>query len=193
MKKLIALFTFLSFASLMYGQDYIINADERPDTDMSEYKTYGWASHIIDETTASFSLNNLVLKNQIKTTVENEMAGLGYEKSTKPDLMLGFVVFDKPTEFKGYGSMKDDDYYYDYWYGFGREELGESETYNFEPGSIVIHMVDTKTGDVVWQGYASGVMDNNVFDLKPDNVEEAVQLIFEEFDYRADDFKSTGR
>ena len=193
MKKLIALFTFLSFATLLYAQDYVVNADERPEVDMSKFKTYGWASHIIDETTASFSINNLVLKNQIKTTVEDEMKGLGYEKSTSPDLMLGFVVFDKATEFKGYGNIKDDDYYYDYWYGFGNEKLGKAKTYNFEPGSIVIHMVDTNTGDVVWQGYASGIMDNNVFDFKADNIAEAVQLIFEEFDYRADDFETTGR
>ena len=194
MKKLITLLTLLSFTTLLYGQDYIVNSDERPNVDMSKYKTYSWASHVIDATSASFSLNNLVLKNNIKKTVEEEMEGLGYDKSTSPDLMVGFVVFDEATEFKGFADLQEDDFYYDYWYAFDSdEELGNSETYQLEEGSLLIHMVDVKSGEIVWQGYASGIMDNDVFDFKPNHVAEAVQLIFEEFDYRGDELENTGR
>ena len=194
-KKLLAIFTLLLLSNYTFAQqDVIVNSDERPEVDMSKYETYGWSTTITDETDATYSLNDIILKDKIKRTIEDEMAGLGYDKSMKPDLMLNFVVFEGETEFTGFGNLQQDDFFYNYWQLFSPdEELSGIEKYNFKKGSLVVHMLDMKKGTVIWQGYASGIMDGDVFDFDPNRIEETVELIFEEFDYRGDDLDNTGR
>jgi hypothetical protein len=61
-----------------------------------------------------------------------------------------------------------------------------SETVRLEAGSIMVHLVDRKTGKLVWQGYASRLMDGNVFTKEGNKIDEAVSLVFDRFNYRAD-------
>ncbi len=194
-KNLFTVVTLLFFSNLVLAQDdYVVDSDERPQVDMSKYDTYAWSTTVTDETKAVYSLNDIILKDKIKRTIEDEMAGLGYIKSMKPDLMLNFVVFEGDTEFTGFGNLEQDDFFYDYWKLYEPDEqLSSMEKYTFEKGALLVHMLDLKEGEVVWQGYASGIMDDNVFDFDPNRVEETVELIFEEFDYRGDEYDNTGR
>jgi hypothetical protein len=50
----------------------------------------------------------------------------------------------------------------------------------------MIHLADRKTGKLVWQGYASGLMDGNVFTKEGNKIDEAVSMVFDKFNYRAD-------
>jgi hypothetical protein len=53
-----------------------------------------------------------------------------------------------------------------------------------DPGTLIINLLDAKSGVVAWQGYASGI-------LKPDmindatKVREAVSSIFSQFNFKA--------
>jgi hypothetical protein len=59
-----------------------------------------------------------------------------------------------------------------------------TETVDIDAGTLIINLLDAKSGVVAWQGYASGI-------LKPDmindntKVREAVASIFQKFDFTA--------
>ncbi|WP_254448870.1 DUF4136 domain-containing protein [Spirosoma rhododendri] len=43
-----------------------------------------------------------------------------------------------------------------------------------------------KTGQFVWRGFASGMTNSNGFDRGHDEINYAVNLLFEKYGYRAD-------
>ena len=49
-------------------------------------------------------------------------------------------------------------------------------------------MADRESGQVVWQGFASGLIENNTFVKDEGKIHEAVNLIFEEYDQRAREY-----
>jgi len=176
---------FFLMSQLVFSQstNMKVDTDKRLNTDFSQYKTYAWASQVdnkLDE--GLYFLNDLVLKDLLRKSVGYELDSRGYTKATQsPDLLVNFRVFDKPTTLKGYTG-----YGTTYW---GTEEVREPEdttSFQVEAGTVIINLVDMKNGAIVWRGFASGLMDGNVFNKKEDKIKEAVHLIFEEYPVRAD-------
>ena len=50
----------------------------------------------------------------------------------------------------------------------------------------MIHIVDRNTGKLIWQGYASGLMDGEVFGKDINKITEAVSMVFDTYHQRAD-------
>ncbi|MDW7693360.1 DUF4136 domain-containing protein [Flammeovirgaceae bacterium SG7u.111] len=192
MKKIALIITSMLLAiGLTNAQDYTVASDRLPEHDFSEYKTFDWASGAKIKENSFYTLNDYILKNSIMDAIKGEMEGLGYEQSTtSPDLLINFLVFEKPTKFRGYGKVVEtNDTYYEYWSSFGSDmKLNGVKEYDLAEGTLLIHMIDKKTGAMVWQGYASGIMDNDVFDRDKERIKEAVELVFEKYHERADDF-----
>lgn len=172
---------------LTFAQSIVIDADKKLNTDFSKYKTYAWASQVSDRLEPGlYFLNDLALKERIRNAVGYELDGRGYNYAPKSaDLLVNFRVFDQPTTIKGFTG-----------YGttyFGSTEVREPEdvtTFNVKPGSLIINLVDTKTGQVVWRGLASGLTNKNAFDRRNNKIREAVTLLFDKFNYRADNYSS---
>lgn len=187
MKKLMMVSALLLMAGLAQAQNVTVDADKKLNTDFSKYKTYAWTSQVdskLDE--GYYFLNDLVLKDRIRNAVRFAMDGRGYKFSRQsPDLLVNFRVFEKPTTIKGYTG-----------YGttyFGTNEVREPEdqtTFNVKAGSLILNLVDTKTGQVVWRGLASGLTNDNGFDRQENKIKQAVNLIFDKFGYRADQYSS---
>ena len=119
----------------------------------------------------------------IRHSVDHELRGMRYKHQTSnPDLLVNFRVFDKPTTIKGFA-----DYGTNYW---DSNMSGPANTKNYEvqAGTLIINLIDAKTGEVVWTGFASGLMDGNVFNKKEDKIMQAVNLIFDNFNQRADNY-----
>ncbi len=181
--KTLCLLVVVAGSSLAQNQNVRVNANKKLNHDFSKYKTFAYASQVdnkLDE--GYYFLNDLVLKDQIRKAVSYELESRGYKKmSGAADLLINFRVFDKPTKIEGYTG-----------YGttyFGTNEVREPEdvqTFELQPGSLIVNIVDTKTGQMVWRGFASGLMDGNVFNKKEDMVKRAVHLIFEEYDFKAE-------
>jgi hypothetical protein len=55
-------------------------------------------------------------------------------------------------------------------------------------GTLLVSLVDRKKGAIVWQGFASGLIDNNQFIKDEVKIHEAVNLIFENYGMRADNY-----
>lgn len=187
MKKLLLAAALLLTASLTQAQNVTVDTEKKLNTDFSKYKTYTWASQVDNKLDPGFYfLNDLELKQRIRQAVAFELDGRGYKfQRQNPDLLINFRVFDKPTKITGYTG-----------YGttyFGSKEVRNPEdqkTFDVKAGSIVINMVDVKTGQVVWRGLASGITNTNGFDRSQNKIKQALNLIFEKYPFRADKYSA---
>lgn len=124
---------------------------------------------------------------RVAKAIRAEMTAKGFtESSSNPDLKVNAVSILKnktqvtaDTNFYGYGGMYRP---YGYW-GGGAMMGGGSTTFNsydYVDGSLIIDIVSSKTGKLVWQGIGNAQIDS-----KPDNPEEfingAIKKILEGF------------
>ena len=186
MKRLFFVAALALTASLTQAQNILVNSETSPNTDFSKYKTYAWASQVDSKLDPGFYfLNDLVLKNQIRDAVGFSMDGRGYKfKRQNPDLILNFQVFDKPATIKGYTNSGSD------YFGPGEvNSLGDEKDIKVQSGTILVNIVDTKSDKVVWTGMASGMAtSSNGFNRQKEKIDEAMNLIFQQYGYRADKY-----
>jgi len=167
------------------AQSITVKSDRSPDTDFSAYKTFYWSSQAdawLDE--GMYFLNDLAMKAVIRDAVKGELMGLGYEmQSLNPDLLVNFRVFDKPVTLKGYQGYGET-----YWGDTQFRGIDERETYEVEAGTLLVSIADRESGQVVWQGFASGLIENDAFIKDEGKIREAVNLVFEDFNQRAKEY-----
>ncbi|MBU1820499.1 MAG: DUF4136 domain-containing protein [Bacteroidetes bacterium] len=173
------------------AKDYTVTSDKDLSAPFDSYKTYAWAKHIRTANSLAYVVNDAILKKRIQDAVAHELNARRINQSSNdPDLLVNYRVFDKPVEMTGY-----EGYFHDaeYW---GTDEVrnnalglirrntdDEGTKYYFDKGTLLVQLVDAEKGVVVWQGYASGLMDGNVFDKDEEHIAQAVNLIFDRFDY----------
>ncbi|GAB3704590.1 DUF4136 domain-containing protein [Spirosoma flavus] len=185
MKRLFFITVLALSASLTQAQNVVVSSEAKPNTDFSRYKTYSWASQIGSKKDAGlYFLNDATLKKQVREAVAFAMDGRGYRiLPQNGDLMINFRVFDKPATIRGYTNSGTD-----YFRPGEVQTLGEEKDVKVDAGTILINLVDTKTDQVIWTGWASGLTTDNGFDRQQGKVREAVNLIFNQFSYRADNY-----
>jgi hypothetical protein len=173
----------LVFIAACSSKSYKVDGAGNADANMEEYNTYAFASQVDSKLDAGvFFLNDLILKAEVRDAVKHEMDSRGYRYDpTSADLVVNFRVFDKATTVQGLQGLGDG-----YWSSGEADSFNTPETVNLKEGSVIIHLVDRKTGELVWQGYASGLMDGNVFKKEKNKITEAVSMIFDSYIHRAD-------
>lgn len=183
--RIVVMLSLLS--SLMYAQDVTVKTDTDPDSNLDKYKTFYWASQVDNKLDSGFYfLHDLVLKEDIREAVQHEMEGRGYKvDAANPDLIINFRVFDEPTALKGYES-----YGTSYWKGQTVTDRENLLTYEVASGTLLISLLEKKSGHIVWQGFASGLLKGEDFEKDETKIKQAVNLIFEEYDHRADGYTS---
>ena len=182
MKKLLIAAALLLTATLTYAQNVTVDAEKKLNTDFSKYTTYTWASQVDSKLDPGFYfLNDLELKSRIRDAVKYEMDARGYQfQRQSPDLIVNFRVFDKPAKIQGYTG------YGTTYFGNEVREPEDATTFDVTAGSIVVNLVDIKTGQVVWRGLVSGITNDDGFDRAHNKIKEAINLIFEKYPFRAD-------
>ena len=129
--------------------------------------------------------SNSMVNTTIKTSLKEELEARGYRQNdVKPDLLITYRVLEKQARMKGYindiPTMVT-----------GKEVRTPSDTttHVLQPGTLVVSLIDTKSSEVVWDGFASGLVRDNAFITDESKIKEAVHLIMEEFKYRGDKVK----
>jgi len=185
----------LFLAAATYAQKITVRSEQAPDIDFNKYKTFTWASQVSNQLEAGiYFLNDLVLKAQVRDAVKSELLGLGYqmaEGNTQPDLIVNFRVFDQPVKLMG-----PETYGNDYWGTTGTTsgvtsngyDVISNEEYDVPAGTLLLSLADRENGKVIWQGFASGLIDNNQFIKDEGKIHEAVNLIFNEYGQRAKEY-----
>lgn len=167
------------------AQNIRVEADKTLDTDFGKYESFYFSTQAdawLDE--GMYFLNDLHMKAVIRDAVKAEMLGLGYDlQSNEPDLIVNFRVFDKPVTLKGYEGYGES-----YWGDEKYREAEDTTSYNVEAGTLLVSMADRESGRVVWQGFASGLIEDEKFIKEENEIRQAVNLIFEEYDQRAKEY-----
>ena len=113
-----------------------------------------------------------------------ELEGRGYKKDdVNPDLLVAYRIYDSSTKIKGYNTeptvLSD---------GSEIRQPKDTVSYTLKPGSIMISLIDTKTSDVVWEGFASGITKGNGTINDKAKIKEAINLIFKKYEWRGDKY-----
>lgn len=155
---------------------------------MDGYKIYTFAKHINDAADNTFFWENELIKAVLRSEVIGEMQALGYEYSeANPDIMINYRIFKDDFEFEGWvDNYADDKYWGQFSLSARTREADDKRTYNLKKGTLLIQFVDVDKSKLVWQGYASGVLDDaKILDDDKIRLDTAVEKIFEEYNFKA--------
>lgn len=96
---------------------------------------------------------NTLIKKRLKQAIQTQMEGRGYTLSSNdPDLLVNAqVVVQEKNANRGY-------YPYPYYYGYYHWGYNNMSSRDYKEGDIVVDLIDQSQRQLVWQGYASGVL-----------------------------------
>jgi hypothetical protein len=176
-------------ASCGSSHTQVIGKNVDPDvTNLKNAKTFGWTSNIdkipdarmFVSPTGVYVFNNESTRKKIKDAIEYELDARGYKMQTsgaEPGMIVSFFILERADTLRstgGYVTVQ----------GEAVIPAENVEHVPVEPGTLIININDGKTGKMVWQGFASGIM-------KPDDINDgqkirqAVSSIFSRFNFNA--------
>ena len=157
------------------------------DADFSEYRTFFWSDEFQlqqDEGEDEPLFYNTLNKKRLKQAIQREMEARGYTLSSEnPDLLVNSqVLVEERTTNQNF-------YPYRGFYYWGPPN---TQTSTSKEGDIVIDLIDQEQHQLVWQGYASGVLDTRTQN-REEEIRDAVTIIFAEYGRRAGESTTTNR
>ena len=148
------LFIFVTAFILMLScSSMSVHTDFDDQADFALYKTYNWMAK--KEKPAGRAE---LADTRIKRAVDNELDLKGYHragKGNKPDLLI--IYHMNVTQ-----KIQVDHYGYRYW------GPRHTEVTRYKEGTLVLDFIDAKNQQLVWRGWASGILG------KPDKMEEHI-------------------
>lgn len=156
-----------------------VRTDYDPQMSFSQYRTYSWIAQ--DQAVEGDpAVNSPLVARRIRHAVDSALASMGYQQVTSgtPDFRVAYLVAS--------GEKVQDGIYYGhggYRGGHGRHGGGyPGYSYEYLEGTLVLDIVDARTNDLVWRGWAKDALHDNP---KPENVQkyvnEAVANILKSF------------
>lgn len=122
----------------------------------TDYKTFDWGAPDNLPVGDPRLDNNPFFNDYLQGTVERRMAAKGYDRvaaGATPDVLIHYHA-NVHQRVDVYEADRQYDYNYD----------GGSQVVEYDQGTLVIDMVDTKTNKVIWRGWAqdtmTGIIDN---------------------------------
>jgi hypothetical protein len=184
MRGMVLAFLLLKSVTLQ-AQEIAVRSHKNPDVDFTRFRTYTWAAQVDQKQDDSFYfLNDLVMKADIRDAVRSEMETRGYRQDgTNPDLLVNFRVFIRPVNLRGYHG-----YGSSYWSQSEYDPSSDMTSYDVDAGTLILSMLDRKSGILVWQGFASGLSDTGEFTRNEKKIREAVNLLFEDYGIRVSEY-----
>ncbi|MGK2861276.1 MAG: DUF4136 domain-containing protein [Chitinophagaceae bacterium] len=182
--------TFLSAIAMLTLYSAInaqkVGTDRELDAAIKDYKTFAWFTDIDNipkdkifvGPNGVLVFNNESARSNIKEAISYELSARGYKlNSDKPDMLVTFMVLEQPAELTTYNGYQT----------VGMEKVRTEdnvEKTSVKEGTLLINFVDAKTSEMVWQGFASGILNPEIVKTQA-KTREAVSAIFQEYKYKA--------
>ena len=152
-------------------------SDYDRDAKIDDYKTYHWLelSSIEQKGTNPLYSNELNDK-RIKSAVNKEMKAKGFQVvAGKAELELHYhiIVEDKK-------SMVTEPFGYNYGTYWERQKVS---VFQYQEGTLIIDLMDTKNNSLVWRGWATGAITDQSLKKPEEAIQYAVNRIFKSFPY----------
>lgn len=178
MKRLTIYFALLGTLLLSCSSAMHVYSDQDKDADIADYKTYSWltAQEIEGKGMNPLFYNELNDK-RIKQAVDEQMKNRGFiHKNDKQPLEMHYhiIVEDKTvlaTEPLGY-------LYGPSW------QMKRAQAYPYQEGTLIIDLMDTRNKTLVWRGWATSAIEDEVSKKPEQAIQKAVQKIFSLFPYQ---------
>lgn len=172
----------LPLSSCMNYYDHKVESDYSYSGNFKKYRTFNFIG--VKNSEGDSSKFNPFVENSIKSRMELQ----GYRfNQNRPDLLVSYKLFYEDLLLKGYnqpeitefiqtGKIFDENEEYD-----PNEEKREYDPvkYNLKKGTLFIVLIDKKKNRAIWQGYASGVLENTV--KNEAYLKSAVRSIFDRY------------
>lgn len=172
MKQLIKIFAIAIFLNSCSSTKIISDIDKEADFDT--YKTYAWSDeeNPINEDYPQFdnSLNRKRWRNAIDVAMQNEGYVLG---EGNVDLQVDFHIQFEHNAVIDHEYHKSQGNYY--------EQIDQTSIYQYDKGTMTIHLVDLEQKQIVWQGVSTRILDISLLENADTNILKAVNKIFEKF------------
>lgn len=154
-----------------------VYSDYDKEADIANYRNYSWLSEQAIEAKGSNPLfYNELNDKRIKKAVDKQLLSKGFLLSTGDQpltLHYHIIVEDKSLVVKepeGYN-------YSNYW------QNKKETVYTYQEGTLIVDLMDSKTKALVWRGWATGVIENEVTKNPEKAIDQAVKKIFRLFPY----------
>ncbi len=177
------------FAGTFHAYGKIHTSAEWDQTaDFYSLKTYAWLPDP-PERADDTSINYGLADPRIKGSVDIDLRLKGYEKVTEEaaDFMVGYqIVREKVAHIAAINGFYGYSPAYDFW-GRGMGEPGFSNTYieRFVQGTLILDIVDTALGRLIWRGYATAAVDPKArLEDKTEVIQDATEKILQNFPSR---------
>ena len=159
-----------------------VQTDYDREADFSAYRTFYWSDDFQNQNSGNNNeplFYNTLVKKRLKQAIQRVLEGKGYTLSSEvPDLLVSsqVVVEERSTARNNYPYYP---FYFGYYGGFNNVTTSDQKE-----GDVVINLIDREKKQLVWQGYASGVLEMDTED-RQEEINEAVTVILSEYQHRA--------
>ncbi len=133
----------------------VVSTDQTPDFSLKSYQTFNFYDIEVEADSLSFFYHRIGL---LEDEIENQLELKGLKQADEnPDLLinLGIVMWESVQTTESNLANSEPRYVGGGNYVWEREELAIG-TYN--EGTMVVHLVDTKSNILVWKGIVDGVV-----------------------------------
>ncbi len=155
--QLFGLLSLLLLSSCLASRDARIESAYSYRGRFRHYRTYGFM------TSNGLTADSTRLGESLREAVRQRMRLQGYRYAhRKPDLMIGYNLFEGDMRFPGF--VQED---ITRWVKNNEaedEETPQEQRHTYHPtrlllldGTLMVTLIDTKTDNAIWNGYASGV------------------------------------
>lgn len=163
-QTLLGFFLVLLFAC---SPEIQVHTDFDPDYDLWTFKTFDWGQKVnIEEGKNPFHYNELNDK-RIKSAVQGQLTSRGYLLTeTNPDLVLHYHIIVKDKSVlapEPYGYK-----YSSYWMRM------ETNIYSYREGTLILDLMDSKTNNLIWRGWAVSPLDSS---YDPEEIDKLIKTV----------------
>lgn len=159
----------LAAATLSACATIAVRSFEEPGTNVAKYRTFDWIPSAMRETGDPRLDNNRFFHERIQTDIEKQLVSRGFEKDAEgtPELLVHYHA-SVTQKINPNGADQPN------------VNCQDCEPYVFDAGTVVVDLVDFRTGRLVWRGWADDVMDGAIDNQSwmEKRLDEAIQRIF---------------
>ncbi len=125
-----------------------VNHDFDGQANFAQYRSYAWVP-----TPSAHQPASQLVAQRIERAIVDELGAKGLQENAgSPDLLVAYHTGTKDKI-----QVTDWGYTYgSYYWGWGGRSV---DVYQYEEGTLVVDLVDAKTKQLVWRGWATGTVD----------------------------------
>lgn len=161
-----------------------VGSDQKIDNDIADFQTYNWVSdagempstQILMGSRSAIIFHQESTRTRLKEGIETQLDAKGFTKdSTNPDMLVNYTLLEEADQLRTY-TREGQSYLME-----GPVER-DVQMVDVEPGTVLINFINAETGVQVWQGFASGALEES--DVKDKEIlQSKIEAIFKRFDF----------